>query len=287
MSHFASTFPALEGGVVTQGHADYCRNNGHATNTILGTNALPVEISERCPRCGDLLSAEYLKAKLVEVAAEKNLDVAKLGAFDRAWKVAVKRDQAIVDVAAKRAARREAEREAFEKAEAADAALTYVPRPGDVVTNEAGHFGIVTEFVKKSGIHKGRISVMWTHQNYEVAERPSAVTVIPKSDVAAFLAALKPEPEVDPEVDLMPWPTKTLPEVLAEREAAKTEGHKHGETESDVDPATYGACPEKTNGRHSIEWIKRPAAFHNGEQVSGDEWRGFCWACDERFTEGA
>lgn len=54
-----------------------------------------------------------------------------------------------------------------------------------------------------------------------------------------------------------------------------------------ADPATYGECPVMLDGRHAIEWIIRPAAFHNGEQISGDERRGFCWNCDERFTESA
>lgn len=34
--------------VVTQGHADYCRDNGHATWTVDGV------VLDRCPRCGDV-----------------------------------------------------------------------------------------------------------------------------------------------------------------------------------------------------------------------------------------
>lgn len=185
-NHFANTFPSLEGNVVTEGHARYCRDNGHARNAIIGKNGEIVEISERCPRCGEILSAEDLKARW---AVAEDLD--ERNALYAAWQVAVKRDEDKIRVAAARAARAEAEREAYEAAEAADAALTYVPSTGDAVTDEDGRFGIVTEPVRKAGIHKGRLGVQWAGQPYSVVERPSRVTVIPKSDLAAFLAALK------------------------------------------------------------------------------------------------
>lgn len=232
MSHFANTFPALEGNVVTEGHARYCRENGHATNMILGTNALPESVSETCPRCGEFLSADDLRQEMAEAAALG--DVVSLGAFDAAWKRAVKREKAVVDVAKIRADREAAEiaeveamdfenmtadeiyalyahanmsqrgilRKAwqdalkleeaarYEAAEAADAALTYVPGPGDVVTDDRGRLGIVTEGVRKSGIHKGRLGVQWTGEPYAVIERPSAVTPIDKTAVAAFVASL-------------------------------------------------------------------------------------------------
>lgn len=51
---FANTFPAAASEsahwterVVTQGHADYCRNHGHANWTVDGV-VLPT-----CPRCGE------------------------------------------------------------------------------------------------------------------------------------------------------------------------------------------------------------------------------------------
>lgn len=42
-------FPALTGRTVTQGHADKCRDQGHATWTFDG------DPSEYCPRCGELV----------------------------------------------------------------------------------------------------------------------------------------------------------------------------------------------------------------------------------------
>lgn len=43
---FAMEMPALSGDVVTQGHADYCADNGHAKHTVDGV------VSPWCPRCG-------------------------------------------------------------------------------------------------------------------------------------------------------------------------------------------------------------------------------------------
>ncbi len=42
----AMSFPAINGEVVTQGHADYCAEHGHASHTV-GT-----DVSPNCPRCG-------------------------------------------------------------------------------------------------------------------------------------------------------------------------------------------------------------------------------------------
>lgn len=307
MSHFANTFPALEGGVVTQGHADYCRNNGHATNAKLDATGEPVEISERCPRCGDLLTAEYLKARF-EAAEGAPLKVVLYAA----WRRAVDRDQAIVDVAKTRAETEAAEiaeveamdfesmtadeiyalyahanmsqrgilRKAwqdalkleeaarYEAADAADAALAYIPRPGDVVTDNRGRLGIVTEGVRKSGIHKGRLGVQWTGEPCAVIERPSAVTPVDKTAVTAFAASLaKPE----------------APE--AEAETPEAEGRVDGATETEANVVKYGTCPEATGGRHTITWSKVPGLIHNGEQTTPDHWRGYCEYCDETFLE--
>lgn len=47
---FAMEMPALNGDVVTQGHADYCAENGHATHTTGD------DVSPWCPRCGHSIS---------------------------------------------------------------------------------------------------------------------------------------------------------------------------------------------------------------------------------------
>lgn len=46
LSRFAMSFPVINGEVVTQGHADYCMANGHATHTANGV------VAPFCPRCG-------------------------------------------------------------------------------------------------------------------------------------------------------------------------------------------------------------------------------------------
>lgn len=49
---YATSYPVLTGDPITQGHADYCTQHGHATYTQ-GGNVAPW-----CPRCGDNLPAE-------------------------------------------------------------------------------------------------------------------------------------------------------------------------------------------------------------------------------------
>lgn len=44
--YFAISHPVPSGEIVMQGHADFCRDYGHATWTVDG---VPVA---RCPRCG-------------------------------------------------------------------------------------------------------------------------------------------------------------------------------------------------------------------------------------------
>jgi hypothetical protein len=43
-------YPAAMGGVVTEGHAQYCRDNGHATHESDGV------LSPLCPRCGNRIN---------------------------------------------------------------------------------------------------------------------------------------------------------------------------------------------------------------------------------------
>lgn len=50
-----TTYPALTGDPVTEGHARMCREQGHATHTIDGV------VQPRCPRCGDLATTTTLE----------------------------------------------------------------------------------------------------------------------------------------------------------------------------------------------------------------------------------
>ena len=47
-NHYGTEFPAITGGIVCQGHTDYCSEHGHATHTVDGVD------TGRCPRCGEL-----------------------------------------------------------------------------------------------------------------------------------------------------------------------------------------------------------------------------------------
>ena len=47
---------------------------------------------------------------------------------------------------------------------------------GEAVTDQRGNIGIITEPIKKAGINKGRVSVMWVGGRYEVAEWPEELT---------------------------------------------------------------------------------------------------------------
>jgi hypothetical protein len=51
-SIYLLSYPAASGEVVTEGHARYCRDHGHAAHTV---NGVP---SPRCPRCGESTVAE-------------------------------------------------------------------------------------------------------------------------------------------------------------------------------------------------------------------------------------
>lgn len=47
MTNYKLSYPAVNGDVVTEGHANYCKANGHATHVVDGVE------SSLCPRCGD------------------------------------------------------------------------------------------------------------------------------------------------------------------------------------------------------------------------------------------
>ena len=53
-------------------------------------------------------------------------------------------------------------------------------RPGMEVTDGVRR-GVVTEPVKKSGMWKGRVTVMWIGAPYEFAEWPEELTIIPNN----------------------------------------------------------------------------------------------------------
>ena len=52
----AISYPAVNGEIITQAHADYCKTNGHASYTVDG------KVTNLCPRCGDtvLINATFL-----------------------------------------------------------------------------------------------------------------------------------------------------------------------------------------------------------------------------------
>lgn len=54
MNIYATSYPVLDGEPVTQGHTNYCRDNGHATHTVDG-KTYPV-----CPRCGEFRTVQTL-----------------------------------------------------------------------------------------------------------------------------------------------------------------------------------------------------------------------------------
>ena len=49
--HFAISHPVPTGDIVMQGHADFCRDYGHATWTVTHRDGTTETIA-RCPRCG-------------------------------------------------------------------------------------------------------------------------------------------------------------------------------------------------------------------------------------------
>lgn len=61
---------------------------------------------------------------------------------------------------------------------------------GEVVQDSRGRLGLVTEPVKKAGIYKGRLTVMWAYGRYEVTEWPEELTVVAPATFRSFAAAL-------------------------------------------------------------------------------------------------
>lgn len=59
-------FPVVTGGTVTEGHARYCRENGHARHTFDGV------VSPWCPRCGDNVSIAAVTVEEVQDAIGGN-----------------------------------------------------------------------------------------------------------------------------------------------------------------------------------------------------------------------
>lgn len=71
LTRTAMEYPALNGEVVTQRHADYCADNGHAVHTVNGV------ISQQCPRCGEAkaervtgLTTAEIKSALVYIETD-------------------------------------------------------------------------------------------------------------------------------------------------------------------------------------------------------------------------
>jgi hypothetical protein len=64
MNYKLST-PAINGETVTEGHAQYCRDNGHMTHTIDGVD------QGFCPRCGECLIDEPTREAAVKLFAEE------------------------------------------------------------------------------------------------------------------------------------------------------------------------------------------------------------------------
>ena len=54
------SYPAFTGETITQGHADYCAANGHATLTENGV------VGTFCPRCGDSLAQASTKPAAIK-----------------------------------------------------------------------------------------------------------------------------------------------------------------------------------------------------------------------------
>ncbi len=59
--NFKMSYPAINGETVTQGHADYCATNGHATYIKDDVE------SQFCPRCGADKAAKVAVAKTNKV----------------------------------------------------------------------------------------------------------------------------------------------------------------------------------------------------------------------------
>jgi hypothetical protein len=115
LSRYATSFPVIYGETVTEGHALYCREFGHATHTEDG------EESRFCPRCGEDKTAERLFVKanpaprdlqLTRYTVEHNAQLGYYYVWDTMEKAErfTSPDQAVAQAEADR---RNAEREAI------------------------------------------------------------------------------------------------------------------------------------------------------------------------------
>ena len=65
---------------------------------------------------------------------------------------------------------------------------THPTHAGQVVQDDRGRIGIVTEPARKAGIFKGKIGVMWAFGPYSVIQSPEELTVVDPAAVRSFAA---------------------------------------------------------------------------------------------------
>jgi hypothetical protein len=69
MLNYALSYPALAGEPVTEGHSQWCKQNGHATHTVDGVD------TGLCPRCGDVKSASDLPVSVTPATSANGTTV--------------------------------------------------------------------------------------------------------------------------------------------------------------------------------------------------------------------
>lgn len=72
-------YPALDGRVVTQAHADYCQANGHATYKRDGVD------TGMCPRCGEMRQPSWQAIAEVSYATRARQTWADARGYDRRY----------------------------------------------------------------------------------------------------------------------------------------------------------------------------------------------------------
>lgn len=73
MNDYSRSFPVLTHDVVTQGHADYCAEHGHASHTVDGV------VAAFCPRCGAKIN------RVDEIAIARAADEQIAAMWDTYW----------------------------------------------------------------------------------------------------------------------------------------------------------------------------------------------------------